>query len=335
LRENFKGHTLPVSSPHFFIIGAQRSGTTLLRLLLNNHSDVAIPNEGTFLMPLLRRQELLRSGSLSYSRKDEIVQYLLNNSQFAKWGIEQNTVEEILHKELTMKDMISFLYGSFASKYGKCICGDKSPTFIRKLGVLSKAYPNAKFIHIVRDGRDTFLSLKKMKAPGTSSVSLSAVEWKSKLLLIHNFAKDLKGRFIEIKYEDLVQGPHDELSKICSFLGISFQKRMFDFWKQSEGFIAKHHSDLIFKPIDPSNIFRWKNELSMLEAKQYAYFSKKALKRYSYEIPSDPLAIKEKAIYWIDFFAHLPKRIFRIIRIALFMRLASKFGLRVGPAYYD
>ena len=324
-----------ISHPSFFIIGTQRSGTTLLRLLLNNHSEVAIPTESTFLMPFLRKKFIFNLKHLSMYRKKTILQYLLTNSQFAKWDINESLLEEVKEKDMNLIQFISFLYSSFASKYGKSLCGDKTPPFIRKLPILIKAYPEAKFIHIVRDGRDTFLSLRKKSAPGASNVSLGAFEWKYKLTLINKALKGIENRLLEVRYEDLVNEPQQQLLNICEFLGVSYQEDMLDFWKESESFIAKHHSEKIFKPIDPSNIFKWKRELSDSESRKYAYFSKKTLQNYSYEIPTKPIKLKEKFTWWSELLFHVPKRLFRIIRIAFFMRVASKFGLRVGKAYYD
>ena len=321
--------------PHFFILGSQRSGTTLLRLLLNNHSAVAIPNEASFLMPFLGKKELLDSGVLSDFRKQRILRYLMANSQFAKWKLQERELIQELKIHLTMRQLISLLYYLFASKHGKSICGDKSPTFIRKLGALSDGFPNAKFIHIVRDGRDTFLSLRRKNAPGTSSIALSALEWKFKILLIRRAIKKLKGRVIQVRYEDLVLEPKKELTTICTFLGIPFEKQMLDFWKKSENFIANHHSDLIFKPIDPSNICKWKKELSIADVRKYEYFAERTLISYEYDVPSSSFNIRERAVLWVEVIRYLPARMIRIIRIALFMRIASKVGLRVGTAYYD
>ncbi len=323
-----------VTNPVFFIIGAQRSGTTLLRLLLNSHSDVAIPTESSQFMPFLNKK-LLDGKPLSLSRKKIITQYLLNNSQFAKWGLEKAVLDSTLKKDMTLRQLISFLYTSYALNHGKTICGDKSPTFIRKMSILAEAYPDAKFIHVVRDGRDTLLSLRQLHAPAILNASLFAFEWKIKIFLIQKYIAHLKGRVIEIRYEDLLRNPHDELKKICGFLGISFQEQMLEFWKRSPEFIANHHSKLIFRPIDPSNIFKWRDELSGTEARKYAYFARKILEKYKYDIPSGSVSLGEKLIWWSELLIHVPKRMLSSIRVAFIMHVASKLGLKVGPACYD
>jgi hypothetical protein len=163
-------------SPQFFIVGAQRSGTTLLRLMLNRHSAVAIPEEAGFLMPYLARRRLLAPDLLSASQKTTFVRYLQRNSQFVKWKLAEKYVERLMGLEIDLRQAIGYLYTSFADQNGKRICGDKSPSFIRKLNLLSEGYPQARFVHIVRDGRDTYLSLKKRNHYSASSAVLASVE---------------------------------------------------------------------------------------------------------------------------------------------------------------
>ncbi|MHA1381634.1 MAG: sulfotransferase family protein [Candidatus Helarchaeota archaeon] len=323
------------SQPYFFIIGSQRSGTTLLRLLLNSHSNVAVPTESTFLMPFLRKRKILNSNPLPYNEKKRIIQYLSRNSQFSKWKISESVLTEKMGNSLTMKELISILYETFALRYDKLICGDKSPTFIRKLGVISKTFPKAKFIHIVRDGRDTYLSLRKKKASGTNSVTLSAFEWYIKNNLIIRQMRNMKNQFLTIRYEDLIIDPKKELKRICNFLNISYENKMLEFWKQSNKFIANHHSRKIFKPIDNSNAFKWKKELRNKEIIKYTYFAAKILKKFNYETNQKKISLVTKFIWWTELFAYLPIRLIRIFYIALYMRVASKLGFAVGSNYYN
>lgn len=324
-----------INYPHLFIVGVQRSGTTLLRLLLNMHSGIAIPEEGSFFMPLLHLKSFLNEKPLSPKKKRKIIQYLKNNSQFRKWQLGEGYLDKLFDMNLTMREIFGYLYYSFALKYKKNFSGDKTPSFIRKLNILSKAYPNAKFIHIVRDGRDVYLSFKKKRYKSSASVSVSAFEWRFKLFLINRALKRIRNRVIEIKYEDLLQEPLKQLYKICTFLGVPFEKEMLEFWRQSNGFIDNQHSELIFKPINPTNKMKWINNLTTSEIKRYEFFAKNRLKAYGYPIIGQSISFKEKAAFVADFILYLPQRILRIIKIAFVMRIASEFGLVVSSKYYE
>lgn len=140
----------------FFIIGVQRSGTTLLRLLLNEHSEIGIPEEAGFLMPFITKG-LLKERSLNKNRRDKIAAYLIQNEQYARWKIQHGTTKKVLSQHKTMREIIVALY--YTSQKGisdelPTIVGDKTPSFIRKVDLLATSFPDAKFIHIVRDGRD-------------------------------------------------------------------------------------------------------------------------------------------------------------------------------------
>ncbi|MEW5803128.1 MAG: sulfotransferase [bacterium] len=321
--------------PHFFIVGTQRSGTTLLRLILNSHSSIAVPEEAAFFMPLFNWKKILDPRPLPLPVRQNLLNYLINNYQFAKWKLDESLLQPILENDFSYKQVVGFTYKTFAQKYGKSICGDKSPAFIRKLKILSEAYPNAKFIHIVRDGRDIYLSFKKKNHPAASSVPGSALEWNVKLSLISRGLEAQRDSVIEVRYEDLLQNPLQVIKRICTFLGITFENEMLEYWKRSSEFIDQQHSDLIFKPIQASNTSRWKTLMSQTELAQYEFFAKKKLKEYGYPLSEGNANFTEKFILLSSVLSYLPKRLCRITRIALRMRIASRLGTAVSAEYYE
>jgi hypothetical protein len=324
-----------LDSPYFFIIGSQRSGTTLLRLILNSNDKIAIPTEATFLMPFLNKG-LVSTSKIYKTEADTLFNYLWGNSQFQKWELTKSDLKNVIFKQETIKDIISDLYRVFSAKHNKTIAGDKSPTFIRKLPIIKRAFPHAKFIYIVRDGRDTFLSLKAKKAPGSENLALGAIEWRFKQSLVEKHLRTIPQSVYKLRYEDLLKDTEKELNGICNFLDIEYQPSMLQFWKNSEGFIAKHHSVLIFKPIDASNTCKWKKAFSCQENAIYSFFAKKYLTRNDYEISDKKLGVLTiiKCVGEATLI-YLPKRIFKIVKTAVVMRIARKSGKSVGREYYD
>jgi hypothetical protein len=272
---------------------------------------------------------------LNRRRKETILRYLLNDYQFKKWRLEKESLSPVLEEKITLRQLIGFLYTIFSQKYSKCICGEKNPSFIRKLSLLCEVYPRAKFIHIVRDGRDIYLSLKNRLHYSASSLAVSSFEWNIKLSLIHRALKKEKNRVFEIRYEDMVREPVSHIKKVCSFLNVTFEEEMLNFWKQSEKYIDRQHSELIFKPVEPANAFKWKNNLSSSDLKKYEFFSYQNLKRYGYIALDKPIRVQDKVAYIAELIIYLPKRILRMIYIMFYMRLASKFGLKLSHKYYE
>lgn len=323
------------STINFFITGSQRSGTTLLRLLLNSHSQIAIPEEASFLYPFLNKHILNQKRPLSPPQRERFISYLQNDEQFKKWEISSKDLAQLENSSVSQKVAIEFLYAAFAAKRDKDIVGDKSPKFIRKLNLLTSLYPAAKFIHIVRDGRDTFLSLKKRQHHSAKSALVSSAEWRMKEILIQRALKNIPKRAIRIRYEDLVQSPSQSLIKICRFLDVEFEPDMLMFWKTSEKYIDQQHSDLIFKPVDPQNIQKWKSGLSNREIDEYTFISRSLLKTYDYEVYNPQPKLWYRFIYILRFLVYVPRRLSRMVWTIVAMRVASLLGRPVTQGYYE
>ena len=314
-------------NPKFFIIGVQRSGTSLLRLLLNQHSILSIPEEAGFLMPYIQKKTLEDPRPLSPRERQILVRYLTQNRQYQKWNLEVDVLDPILTTELSLRQAIGYLYWVFAQRHNKKICGDKTPSFIRKSNLLLDIYPGAKLIHIVRDGRDVYLSLKKIREPSAASIAVVSYEWKVKLAIIRRAIMKYRDRTMELRYEDLLCYPEKNLKGVCDFLGVSFEIEMLSFHQTSEKFIDHRHSELIFNPIDPSNIKKWVTSFSAHELRKFEFFSKKTLEMYGYPVTDSHVSFIEWISILAEFIIFLPLRVLSIINIAFTLKVASKFGL--------
>ena len=191
---------------NFAIGGTQRSGTTLLRLILNQHSNICVPEESTFLLPFLNKKHLNKH----INDTDKIIKYLNNNSQFKKWGLNSRIIDEDLveRKMLTYKEFILSLYSLYSSQMNSKLLGDKTPSFFRKIKHLKSLNPNIKFIFIVRDCRDVYLSLKNKNHHSIKNIELFSFEWQYKIKVIMNDINSLdKSNFLIVKYEDLIVKP--------------------------------------------------------------------------------------------------------------------------------
>ncbi len=311
----------------FFIVGVQRSGTTLLRLILNAHSKIAIPEEASFLKPLLSTKWIKKS--IKGNEKDKVVSYLRNNEQFKLWNFDREPLlNEIESRDIiTIKEIMEIMYSSYAKHEGKSNWGDKS-LFFGSMENINKMFPEALFIHIVRDGRDVFHSWRKMD-PSKSHPSVMALDWKAKHYLIEKSLKEIPKQKIHlIRYEDLVNDPKKQLLAICDFLNIPFEDKMISFHKDSNKYIGKHHSDLIFKAIDKSNTNKWKKTLTLNEQSIYQLVVKKSLKKYDYELIDDKAIVKTYFLTFFDLTIGLPKRFIELLKV----RFSFWIALRKGEA---
>ncbi|MDG5491105.1 sulfotransferase [Psychroserpens sp. SPM9] len=309
----------------FFIVGVQRSGTTLLRLLLNAHSEIAIPEEASFLKPLLKTK--WTRTPISGEKKEKLVNYLRKNEQFILWNFDREPLlREIENKEsTTIKEIMEIMYSAYAAHENKSSWGDKS-LFFGAMDLIYEMFPNAKFIHIVRDGRDVFFSWRKMDA-NKSHPTVMALDWKFKIRFIEKSMKNIPSSSMKIiRYEDLLDKPEEILRETCKFLDIEFEESMLAFHQSSNKYIGKHHSDLIFKKIDKSNSNKWKVLLTATETKLYQMIAAKTLKKYGYELMDKRLSLKHIFLFIKDIIIGLPKRIIELIKVRLAFRRAIYKG---------
>ena len=132
--------------PFPFVVACSRSGTTLLRAMLDSHPELAIPPESHFLAALLR-EPLTPS---------EFLSFLETHERFIAWDLPIEDVRQaFLDDGVSDKaSAVRALYASYARRQGKPRWGDKTPGYVRRIRELSELLPEAKFIHLIRDGRD-------------------------------------------------------------------------------------------------------------------------------------------------------------------------------------
>lgn len=301
----------------FFIVGTQRSGTTLLRLILNTHSQIAIPRESHFLMPFLRKKYLKRS--ISGSALRSFGNFLSSKSDFQSTYVDGHYNDFFSqfshHEKLTLRELIDRIFSAYCRSEGKSIWGNKTPSFFRKIDILQTLFPDAKFIHIVRDGRDVFDSWRKMN-PLNNNVAAVALDWRYKLSRIEKSFKNIpEENKITIRYEDLLENPEDTIKSVCSVIGIGYEKVMLDFYKTSHKHTIPHHSELIFKPLNKENTNKWKKNLLPREVKIFNMLAGHYLKKYNYEIEYNVPNVSDILFMMMSLLIGLPQRLIRIMQV--------------------
>ncbi len=201
-----------MNSPPFFIVGCARSGTTLLRDLLRSHPRLTIPNESHFIPAFYHCY-----GNPKSVREAVVIARAILRLQYVQaWALPMT--EQTFADCRTYDEIISRIYQAWARKEGKPRWGDKTPHYVTRIPVLAKAFPDARFIHIYRDGRDVARSWIRARF-GPQNVFTAAQDWKARVTAGRQSGLALpRHRYLEVKYETLLERPEETMQKVCLFL---------------------------------------------------------------------------------------------------------------------
>lgn len=270
-----------VSPQIFFILGRPRSGTTLLRTLLDAHPEIKVPPEYPVLLNLYK--EFGKEKNFSPELKKRFFEAFKERLASPNWQYSYLEIDETsLLKDLeslpessSFGDVFKLFYLHYTSifphKQAIMAIGDKNPIFATFGWRLRQIFPDARIIFIVRDYRDNFLSVRKFsfEAP---VVALQAYRWKYVVRKAWSFKLQYPNQTLIIRYEDLVDHPEKVLRLVLAFLGLVWDSQMLDYYKYAEVVKEKYDKELLElfhknlgNPVNKSAIGQWKTHLSERE----------------------------------------------------------------------
>lgn len=278
--------------PAPFIVGMGRSGTTLLRMMLDAHPLLAIPAE-THFAPAVMAFE--RDGV------EAAVAAVFGNGLWEDYGL---SAEEFARRARGGEpagagEVLRAFYELYAESRGKPRWGDKSPYYVTVMTHLQELLPEARFIHVVRDGRDVAVSTVPLWF-GADDVAGVAREWSEKLTAARRQAPELHS-YMEVRYEDLVREPAAVLKRVCEFLELDWTPLLLEYHREAEGRLAAELGavrqngrvlsaaerrgihPLLAEPPRPDRIGRWRREMSAADRELFDAVAAETLAAYGYE----------------------------------------------------
>jgi hypothetical protein len=271
----------------FIIFGSPRSGTTLLAQCLNLHSEILVPFETDIIVPIAFIVERVKDESVGKSLITEMTcnSYYFNES-IGEYLTKDEAASAIQNAEYTLPAIITNLYTAVGGKAGKKLCGDKSPNDLHNVPILQNhglLHEPTRVIHIVRDVRDTFFSLMRLKwLPGDDNGRVYARAWSADNLFLYDVYQATKQPYFFLRYEDLVSEPKKWLERLCLFLGVEFESRMLDtssFHQRYKGVAAHSH---LYDIISTKRIGQWKTQITDEQLALYEPQAREALLRFGY-----------------------------------------------------
>jgi hypothetical protein len=227
--------------PVFFVVGNQKSGTTWLMRMLDAHPEILCKGEGRFFggswrQKSLKQRDRMRPASSFYNAVLD-AEYLRLWIERSVWSRNDSADE---HLDNLTRMAIHYFLGGELLKSGKRVVGDKSPLLTPEtIREISAIYPEAKVIHIIRDGRDVAVSAahharnfgqaRKRSEPSETEGSVFpegqleklAAEWASRVGKTVEDGPELLGKnYTEVRYEDLLHMPVAEVQRLLAFLAV-------------------------------------------------------------------------------------------------------------------
>ena len=145
----------PGRPPAPFVVGATRSGSTLLRLMLDAHPEVAIPSETHFVPDVIKACRRGGAGA------DEVADLIIGHHRWGDFHLDPDELRRRLRALPRVRpgDAVRTVFELYAEGKGKSRWGDKTPGYARHMPSIERALPEARFVHLIRDGRDVALSV--------------------------------------------------------------------------------------------------------------------------------------------------------------------------------
>jgi hypothetical protein len=238
---------------------------------------------------------------------DRFFNFLVNSERWKDFQLDGEQLYGQLKamEPFNYADGLRCFYASYAQRFGKKRWGDKTPPYILAMTGIQAVLPEARFIHIIRDGRDVAVSLKKMWWGPKDDIVDQAANWMSRIHLARLQAENLE-YYLEINYPDLILKTTETLKKICEFIELPYDPRMEMYYRRSQSRLDEINQwnntsdptwdsrekqltifELTQKPPDRSRLGIYRKELTSAEIATYERIAENLLKELGFELQTD------------------------------------------------
>lgn len=257
-----------------FIVGHWRSGTTLLSVMLDRHSAIAVTPETHFVEQMAPRfspswpnaEERPETGPLDFIAR------MLNDTRLADLRLEPARVLECLgERPLTPESVFDSILRCYAISHNKPLVAEKTPGHLHYLDLLLRWFPEARFVWVVRDGRDAVRSMRRLPWVSLPLWDL-CLRWRRNMKELRRFERLYPQRIHRVRFESLLEHPDREIARLCAFLGVRFEPLHAQAPSRPTPSSVVPHWELDWKgrattPIDRSRLAAWREEADEREVR--------------------------------------------------------------------
>ena len=270
-------------SPPLLVLGVRRSGTTLLRVMLDRSSELAVPDESYFVPQLAHRHP----GTVDVA---SFVDDLRRIKRLRDLGIAADDVAARLRAGMTTGEAVAAVFETYAARLGKARWGDKTPLYMQHLPLLERLFPQAQYVHLLRDGRDAAVShLAVPRGIMTEGwghprdAAGFACLWRAEVRAARALGRRVgPARYLELRYEGLVADPEAELRRLCSFAGLEYDPGMLGYVGTLD-LSDKPHQQRLAQPPTPG-VRDWRTDMDAAEEERFELVAGDLLAELGYEL---------------------------------------------------
>lgn len=286
------------AGPMLFGVGSGRSGTTLLRMMLDSHPQLAVPPETHFI------PHVARACRLSDDPAGRFVEAIVGHERWLDFGLDAGRLRERVAEiqPFDVSEALRAFYQLYAERFGKPRWADKSPIYALHVEQIQELLPEARFLQVIRDGRDVALSFEGTWF-GPRGIEALAEQWVSRVEAVRRRAHRLR-HYLEIRYEDLVENPEAVLKRVCGFLELPWDPVMLSYHTRAEERMAEMARPFhdasgtlvatpeqrmapfanLKHPPDATRIGRWRREMTDERQAQFEATAGPLLEELGYEV---------------------------------------------------
>jgi len=294
-----------------FIVGANRSGTTLLRLILNAHPRLAVPEELNYFNPWIVTH--WRDAASDRDAFHHRVHWYLHEQMppGAFGDVDLTELEDAIVTRASDYDWRGLYEGALAAwarHHGKGRWGEKTPGNLFYVDTLLAMFPEAQFIHLVRDPRAGVASMQKTSFFGNDA-AINALNRRKYLREgLRRDATMPPEQWTRVRYEDLLTAPEDTLRRLCDVLGERYTPSMLTYYEDADRYMssaaAQDYNRSARRPIDPSKAHSWRRDLPPSDVATIEAVCHTEMRALSYRLDGRSLALIDRAVllgkqvYW-------------------------------------
>ncbi|GII88588.1 sulfotransferase [Sphaerisporangium siamense] len=272
-----------------FIIGCPRSGTTMLQLMLHAHPRIAVPPETRFLLQAYYHRRIHGDMRVPGNRR-ALAEWIATDksTKFRELGVDRDAyIRKAADGPGSLGSVIGEVFRGYAERFRKPRWGDKRPSYSKHVDVVLRLFPDAQFIHLIRDGRDCVASLKEMPW-FTLDVYHAIAIWAATIDHGRRHAARLPAdAYHELRYEDLTADPATELAKVCAFLGEDYDPAMCEPSRVARVAVPARkvwHSNT-HHAVTQARVGTWSTRLAPWEIALCEEVLGRRLRAYGYDVP--------------------------------------------------